>query len=103
MYRARDQVEQAEWIELVESAATSLELPDDATSMAADLYLADVPEEDRSKPTAVAASLYAAGLISGNERSQQQVADTVDVSRLSVQQHWRDRLELAGFEPPAWG
>jgi transcription initiation factor TFIIIB Brf1 subunit/transcription initiation factor TFIIB len=57
---------------------------------------------DRSKRATVAASLYAGALIAGNRRSQSAVADAVGVSRLTVQNRWKDLLEAAGLEPPKW-
>ena len=102
MHRASDRVEQEAWLEELERAAAELGMDDDASSVAADLYLSAVPESDRSKPAQVAASLYAASLIAGEERSQTAVAEAVGVSRLVIQQRWKDVLRGAGFEPPGW-
>lgn len=102
MYRARDQVEQAEWLDALEAAADALDLGRSARSTAVDLYLSSIPDADRSKPATVAASLYAGALIAGEERSQTAVADAVGVSRLVVQDRWKGLLETAGFEPPGW-
>jgi len=61
-----------------------------------------VPEADRSKRAAVAASLYAGSLVAGDRRSQGAVAEAVGVSRLTVQGRWKDLLDDAGLEPPDW-
>ena len=102
MYRARDRVENESWLNRIERGADRLELGSDARSVAADLFLSEAPDDDRSKPAVAAASLYAGALISGEERSQSRVADAMGVSRLSVQQHWKPVLEAAGFQPPSW-
>lgn len=98
MYRARDRVENEEWVAELEAAADRLDLDEAAT----DLFLSTVPEAERSKRAAVAASLYAGALIAGDRHSQSAVADAVDVARLTVQNRWRDLLREAGLEPPAW-
>ncbi|SDX87660.1 cyclin family protein [Halobellus clavatus] len=102
MYSARDRVENEPWLTQIERAADRLDLGSEARSVAADLFLSEVPETDRSKSAIAAASLYAGALIAGEERSQSRVADAMDVSRLSVQQHWKPILETAGFRPPSW-
>jgi transcription initiation factor TFIIIB Brf1 subunit/transcription initiation factor TFIIB len=102
MYRARDRVENEEWLARLDRSADSLELGADARSNAVDLFLSHVPESDRSKPAVAAASLYAGALLAGEERSQASVAEAMEVSRLSVQQRWKDLLADAGFEPPSW-
>ncbi|RLM72583.1 transcription initiation factor IIB family protein [Halorubrum sp. Atlit-26R] len=102
MYRASDRVDNEAWIELVEEACVSLDLDEETRSTAVDLFLSRAPEDDRGKRVAAAASLYAAGLIRGEERSQSAVADAMDVSRLSVQKRWKPILEDAGFSPPSW-
>ena len=102
MYSARDQVENEEWLAEMEVAADRLDLSADARSYAVDMFLSSVPESDRSKGPAMAASLYAGALIAGEERPQSRVADAMEVSRLSVQQHWKPILESAGFRPPSW-
>jgi transcription initiation factor TFIIIB Brf1 subunit/transcription initiation factor TFIIB len=102
VYSARDRVEQEEWLAEMDRAADSLELGADAKSTAEDLFLSNVPESERSKPAVAAAALYAAALLSGEERAQTAVADAMDVSRLSVQQRWKPLLEEAGFRPPTW-
>jgi transcription initiation factor TFIIIB Brf1 subunit/transcription initiation factor TFIIB len=102
MHRASDRIEQADWVEDLRAAADELGLSEDARSRAVDLFLSGVPDADRSKPAVIAASLYAGGLLAGEERSQRAVADAVGVSRLSVADRWKDLLEEAGFEPPSW-
>lgn len=102
MYSARDRVEQDEWLARIQEAADSLDLSSESRSTAEDLFLSNVPEADRSKPAVAAAALYAATLLSGEERSQTSVADAMDVTRLSVQSKWKPLLEDAGFRPPSW-
>jgi transcription initiation factor TFIIIB Brf1 subunit/transcription initiation factor TFIIB len=102
MYRARDRVENEEWLAHIDRAADRLELGSDARSVAVDLFLSHVPDADRSKPAVAAASLYAGALIVGEERSQSRVAETMDVARLSVQSRWKTLLREAGFQPPEW-
>ena len=102
MYRAGDRVDNAEWVDRIDDARQSLDLDEEAFATATDLFLSAVPDEDRSKPATAAASLYAAALITGQERPQAAVADTMDVSRLSVQKRWKPILEDAGFSPPTW-
>ncbi|SFR69123.1 cyclin [Halogeometricum limi] len=102
MYSARDRVDNEEWLTRIESAADRLGLGSEARSYASDMFLSQVPETDRSKRAVAAASLYAGALIAGEERSQSRVADAMDVTRLSIQQRWKDILEDAGFRPPTW-
>ncbi|WP_158854047.1 transcription initiation factor IIB family protein [Halorhabdus sp. CUG00001] len=102
MYRARDQVENEEWIDAIEDAAETLDLTETATSRATDVFLTNVPDEDRSKQAILAASIYVGALVAGDQRSQGQVAEATDVSRLTVQQHWKELLETAGFDAPDW-
>lgn len=102
MYRARDQVAQADWLDELDRAADRLDLDRPARSCAGDLFLSGVPETERSKPALIAASLYAGALIAGDGRSQTAVAEAVGVSRLVVQRRWKPLLEAAGFEPPEW-
>jgi transcription initiation factor TFIIIB Brf1 subunit/transcription initiation factor TFIIB len=102
VYRASDERDNADWLAQLEVAADRLELETDARSRARDVFLSTVPEEERSKRTKLAASIYVGALVAGDERSQQAVADAVGVSRLSVQQHWKDQLEAAGLEAPDW-
>jgi transcription initiation factor TFIIIB Brf1 subunit/transcription initiation factor TFIIB len=102
VHRASDRVEQADWLEELRAAADELDLSETAQSRAVDLFLSSVPDADRSKPAVLAASLYAGGLLAGEERSQSAVADAVGVSRLSVGNRWKGLLAEAGFEPPSW-
>ncbi|WP_226010117.1 transcription initiation factor IIB family protein [Halomicrobium salinisoli] len=102
MYRASDHREHEEWLEEMERAADALELDATARSRAVDLFLTTVPDDDRSKRSALAASLYVGALVSGQERSQTAVAEATDVSRLTIQQRWKDLLEEAGLEAPDW-
>ena len=106
VYRARDQVENEEWLARLQQAADRLDLDTASRSRAADLFLTTVAEtkatEDRSKRAVAAASLYAGSLIEGDQRSQQAVADAVGVARLTIQQRWKSILEEAGLEPPSW-
>jgi transcription initiation factor TFIIIB Brf1 subunit/transcription initiation factor TFIIB len=102
MYRARDRVEHEAWLERIDAAADDLELGDEARSNAVDLFLSNVPDAERTRPPAAAASLYAAALLAGEERSQSAVATAMGVSRVSVQQRWKDRLADAGFDVPSW-
>ncbi len=102
MYRASDQVDQADWLETLDAAADDLDLDESARSAAADLFLSAGPAADRSKPAGIAASLYAGALIAGEERSQIAVAEAVGVSRLVIQRRWKPLLESAGFSAPDW-
>ncbi|ERG94755.1 transcription initiation factor TFIIIB, Brf1 subunit/transcription initiation factor TFIIB [Haloquadratum walsbyi] len=102
MYSARDQVENESWLEEIRTAAATLNLDEETQTVAEDLFLSQAPDNDRSKQAIAAASLYAGALITGSERSQTTVADTMNVTRLSVQQHWKAVLKTAGFRPPSW-
>jgi transcription initiation factor TFIIIB Brf1 subunit/transcription initiation factor TFIIB len=102
MYRARDHVENEKWLAAIDDAAERLDLGATARSRATDLFLSTVPDADRSKQATVAASLYAGSLIAGERRSQSDVADAAGVSRLTVQNRWKDLMEEAGLEPPKW-
>ncbi|EMA31419.1 transcription initiation factor IIB family protein [Halobiforma nitratireducens] len=102
MHSARDRIEYASWLEELERIADRLDLSSEARSTATDLFLTDVPEEDRSKRATLAASVYAASLVAGEGRTQGEVADAADVSRLSIQTRWKTVLERAGLEPPSW-
>jgi transcription initiation factor TFIIIB Brf1 subunit/transcription initiation factor TFIIB len=102
MYSARDRVEHTDWLDRIEAAADEIDVGQQARSTAGELFLTHIPEADRSKQAVAAASLYAGTLIAGEERSQQAVADAMDVSRLSVQSRWKPLLEDAGFDPPTW-
>lgn len=102
MYRARDRVENEEWLARIDRAADRLDLGSETRSVAVDLFLSHVPDAERSKAAVAAASLYAGSLIVGEERSQSRVAETMEVSRLSIQTRWKDLLRDAGFQPPEW-
>jgi len=102
VYRASDEVENEAWLSELEAAADQLELGEGARSRAMDVFLTTVPESDRSKRATLAASLYVGALIARERRSQGDVADAVGVSRLSVQQHWKDLIEAAGLDAPDW-
>jgi len=102
VYRARDRIDNAEWVAELHEAADRLELGEEARSRAEDLFLSSVPESDRSKRAVIATSLYAASLLTGTQRSQTAVAEEVGVARLTIQQRWKPLLREAGFEPPDW-
>jgi transcription initiation factor TFIIIB Brf1 subunit/transcription initiation factor TFIIB len=102
MYSARDRVENESWLEEIRTAAVTLNLSSETQTVAEDLFLSQAPDSDRSKRAIAAASLYAGTLITGSERSQSAVADAMNVTRLSVQQHWKGILNTAGFQPPSW-
>jgi transcription initiation factor TFIIIB Brf1 subunit/transcription initiation factor TFIIB len=102
MYRAGDELDQQRWMEELEVLADDLDLEAEARSTAKDLFLSAVPDEERSKPAALAASVYAGALIAGDQRTQTTVADAAGVSRLVIQDRWKGILEDAGFEPPSW-
>jgi len=102
VYRASDEREYAEWLADLESAADKLDLGSTARSRARDVFLSAVPEADGSKQTVLAASLYVGALVAGEERSQGAVADAAGVSRLAVQQRWKDLLKTAGLDAPEW-
>ncbi|GGL54660.1 transcription initiation factor IIB family protein [Halocalculus aciditolerans] len=102
MYRAGDQVDQGEWLAELEAVAERLDLDAEARSTAQDLFLSQLPDEDRSKRAVLAASVYAAALLVGDQRAQTEVADAADVSRLSIQSRWKDLLDGAGFRTPDW-
>lgn len=102
MYRARDRIEHSKWVDQLDNAGTELGLSPSVRSTATDLFLSHVPDADRSKPAVAAASLYAAALIGGEQRSQPAVADCFDVSRLCIQSRWKALLEAAGFRSPSW-
>ena len=102
MYRASDEVDNEEWLERLEEAADRLGLGTEARSMARDLFLSRLPDAERSKPATLATALYVGALVAGEEQSQGAVADAVGVSRLSVQQHWKELLEAVGLDAPEW-
>ncbi|QSG02224.1 transcription initiation factor IIB family protein [Natranaeroarchaeum sulfidigenes] len=102
MYSARTRVENEQWVKEIETVTDELDLDADATSTATDLFLSGVPEAERSKRAVMAASIYAASLISGQAQSQSDVADAAGVARLTIQQRWKELLRDAGMEPPSW-
>lgn len=102
MYRASDEREHEDWLAHLEQTADSLGLGSEARSRARDVFLSTVSHDERSKQVTLAASLYVGALAAGEQRSQQTVADAVGVSRLSVQNHWKEHLQAAGLEPPDW-
>ena len=102
MYRASDEVANEAHLEALQEAADRLGLGTDARSRAADLFLSTLPESDRSKQATLAAALYVGALVAGDQRSQGDVAEAVGVSRLSVQQHWKELLDAAGLDAPDW-
>lgn len=102
MYRARDAVENEQWVATIEEAGERLDLGTEARSRAVDLFLTNVPTEDRSKRAVVAASVYVGALTTGEQRSQSAVADATGVSRLTIQQRWKEILESAGLDAPEW-
>lgn len=102
MYRASDEREHEEWLDALEEAADRLGLGTEARSRGADVFLSTVSEEGRSKRATLAASLYVGALVAGDQRSQRSVADATGVSRLTVQQHWKELIDAAGLDPPGW-
>jgi transcription initiation factor TFIIIB Brf1 subunit/transcription initiation factor TFIIB len=102
MYSARDQVENEEWLDELERTAERLDFDADARSRAADLFLSNLPASERSKRAVLATSLYVAGLVEGDRRSQSAVAAAADVARLTIQQRWKPMLEDAGLDAPGW-
>ncbi|QSG07021.1 transcription initiation factor IIB family protein [Halapricum desulfuricans] len=102
MYRARDAVENEQWIAAIEEASERLDLGTETRSRAADLFLTNAPEPDRSKRAVLAASVYVSALTTGERRSQSAVADATGVSRLAIQNRWKEILESAGFDAPDW-
>jgi len=102
MYRAGDEVTQSEWLTELDRVSDRLDLGTAARSTARDLFLSTLPDERRSKRAALAAAVYAGSLVAGDQRSQTEVADAADVSRLSVQGRWKELLEEAGLRPPSW-
>ena len=102
VYRASDQVEHEEYLAELEAAAERLDLEQEARSHAADLFLSSLPDAERSKRATLATALYCGALLAGEQRSQGEVADAMDVSRLTVQQRWKELLETVGLEPPSW-
>ena len=102
MYPARDRIEHEAWLDRIGNGAARLGLGDEARANAVDLFLSDVPENDRSKPAAAAASLYAGALLAGEQRSHSAVARAMDVSLPSLQHRWIARLPDPGLDGPDW-
>lgn len=102
MYRASDRFEHATWLDELEAVADELSLDETARSRAGDLFLSNVPTKERSKRATMAACLYVGALISGQQRTQTTVAEAADVSRLTVQQRWKELLDDAGLDAPDW-
>lgn len=102
MHRAGDRLEYAEWLDRLEKAAAELGLSEEAVSIGTELFLAKVPEKTPEKRSAVAASLYAGALIAGERCAQGAVAEAAGVSRVTVQQKWKHRIDLAGMDAPSW-
>jgi len=102
MHSARDRVEHEEELAELDRIADRLELSGDARSVATDLFLSEAPVDERSVRPVIAASLYAGGLVAGEERPQTRVAEAADVSRISVQSRWKELLAAAGLQPPSW-
>lgn len=102
VYRASDELDNAEWLAELETAADRLDLSTDARSRARDVFLTTLPDQQRSKRASLAASLYVGTLVAGEERSQSDVADAVGVSRLTIQKRWKRHLEAVDFDAPDW-
>ena len=102
MYRASDEVEHEAHLDRLQEAADRLGLGTTARSRAADVFLSNLPDGDRSKRVTMASALYVGALVSGDQRSQRTVAEAVGVSRLSVQQNWKPLLESSGLDAPTW-
>jgi transcription initiation factor TFIIIB Brf1 subunit/transcription initiation factor TFIIB len=102
MYRASDELDNEAHLDRLQAAADRLDLGTEARSRATDVFLSNLPDDDRSKPATMAASLYVGALVAGEQRSQGSVAEAVGVSRLSVQQHWKELLEASGLDAPSW-
>ncbi|PSP84614.1 cyclin [Halobacteriales archaeon QS_1_68_17] len=102
MYRARDELEHEEWLTALDEAADRLGLDSEARSRAADLFLSNVPESERSKRAVMGTSLYVGALVAGQRRSQSAVAEAAGVSRLTIQQRWKPLLEEVGLDAPDW-
>jgi transcription initiation factor TFIIIB Brf1 subunit/transcription initiation factor TFIIB len=102
VYRASDELDNEEFLGKLSEAADRLDLGTTARSRATDVFLSNLPDSDRSKEATLAAALYVGALLAGDERSQGSVAEAVGVSRLSVQQQWKDLLESSGLDAPDW-
>ncbi|MCF2238711.1 transcription initiation factor IIB family protein [Halobacterium salinarum] len=103
MYRAGDERAHDDRLTELAGIAVDLELTAEAESTAKDLFLSTVDgAAPRSEPAVLAASVYAGALIAGDQRSQTAVADAAGVSRLVIQERWKQLLARAGFDPPTW-
>ena len=102
MYRASNRVSERQQLEELAAITKSLELSSETEAVAAELYLTSAPVKDRSKAATMATSCYAAGLITGEQRSQKRVSEAADVARLTIQSRWRALLLEAGFAVPQW-
>jgi len=102
VYRASDELDNEQFLDRLSEAADRLDLGTTARSRATDVFLSNLPDSDRSKEATLAASLYVGALLAGEQRSQGSVADAVGVSRLSVQQNWKELLEESGLDAPDW-
>jgi transcription initiation factor TFIIIB Brf1 subunit/transcription initiation factor TFIIB len=102
VYTARDRMENQAWLDELQQVADALGLSGETRSVAEDVFLSSVPDEERSKRATMAASVYAAGLVAGEQRSQGDVAEAADVSRITIQGRWKDLLETAGLDAPDW-
>ncbi|MFB6111382.1 MAG: transcription initiation factor IIB family protein [Halobacteriaceae archaeon] len=102
MYRARDAIENERWLAAIEQGGAELDVGTETVSTAQDLFLSSAPTADRSKKAIAAASLYAATLITSDQRSQVSVAEAMGVARLSVQSNWKAVVETAGLDAPSW-
>ncbi|MFW5921733.1 MAG: transcription initiation factor IIB family protein [Halodesulfurarchaeum sp.] len=102
MYRAGTERAEESTLAALDRVAARLELGPQARSAARELFLSQLPIEERSKDALLATSVYAGALIAGDQRSQTAVAEAADVSRLTIQSRWRPLLEAAGFETPTW-
>lgn len=102
MYRASDEVENEQWLAELAETAADLGLDESAEARATHLFLSAVPDEERSKRATLAASLYVGALMAGDRRSQGEVAEAAGVSRLTVQNRWKDLVETAGLDAPDW-
>ncbi len=100
--RASDRREHAEALEELRDRAAELDLALGAQVAAEELYLEEVPVSERSRPAVLATCCYTAGLVTGNERPQTEVAEAFGVSRIVIQSRWRDQLRRLGLTPPSW-
>lgn len=102
VYTGKDRLENEAWLAELNSAADALDLSAEARSVAEDIFLSSLPASERSKRATMAASLYAAGLVASDQRSQGAVAEATDVSRITIQGRWKALLEAAGLDAPGW-